>query len=160
VVALTVLRAVQRQKLQAHAHEASVGELLVQHCAIKSKTSPAPIPFLASFAQVGEYLLAGLRRLASQFPQRLGDVRGQGLMVGLECVRDASSKAPAPALAAWIKRAAKVCGGCWAFVLCGQRVPALLIPTQLGRKYHDHAHRCPGRSTTASCCPPMGRTTT
>jgi 4-aminobutyrate aminotransferase len=44
-------------------------------------------------AATGEYLLARLRELATRFPV-VGDVRGRGLMVGIELVQDRTSKAP------------------------------------------------------------------
>ncbi len=51
---------------------------------------------------MGLYLLHQLRALQPRFPF-LGDVRGLGLMVGIECVRDGISKQHAPMLAKWIK---------------------------------------------------------
>ncbi|WP_018467859.1 acetyl ornithine aminotransferase family protein [Calidithermus timidus] len=48
-------------------------------------------------AVVGEYLMSKLRALQSRFP-RLGDVRGMGLMIGLEFVADPRAKTPDPAL--------------------------------------------------------------
>ncbi len=39
-------------------------------------------------AHSGEYLMAGLRRLASEFPDLVAEVRGQGLMVGVEFTAD------------------------------------------------------------------------
>jgi len=52
-------------------------------------------------AQAGERLLAGLRELQARH-ECVGDVRGRGLLVGLEVVADRDSKKPAPELGAAI----------------------------------------------------------
>ena len=45
--------------------------------------------------QVGQHLLAGLRPLVGRFPL-VGDVRGSGLFLGVEMVRDTQRRTPAP----------------------------------------------------------------
>ncbi len=52
--------------------------------------------------KTGEYLMQRLRDLQPDF-DFLGDVRGLGLMVGIECVTDSASKRHAPVMAAWIR---------------------------------------------------------
>ena len=52
--------------------------------------------------KTGEYLMQRLLELQSDF-DFLGDVRGLGLMVGIECVTDSASKRHAPVMAAWIR---------------------------------------------------------
>lgn len=52
--------------------------------------------------QVGDHLLVALRVLAPRYPF-IADVRGVGLMVGLEIITDQATKLPAPMLASWIR---------------------------------------------------------
>jgi 4-aminobutyrate aminotransferase len=53
--------------------------------------------YMANAAAMGERLLQGARGLAKRY-SAIGDVRGVGLMVGLEFVADRESRTPAPAL--------------------------------------------------------------
>jgi 4-aminobutyrate aminotransferase len=50
---------------------------------------------IANAARMGEYLLAGLRELMDKH-QIIGDVRGKGLMIGIELVKDRQTKEPHP----------------------------------------------------------------
>lgn len=53
---------------------------------------------LANSAKMGDRLIAGLNKVAEKYPENIFDVRGLGLMVGVEMVTDATSKKPAPEL--------------------------------------------------------------
>ena len=53
--------------------------------------------YAANAAEVGGYFLTRLRELQQRF-ECIGDVRGQGLMIGVELVTDRTSRKPAPAL--------------------------------------------------------------
>jgi 4-aminobutyrate aminotransferase len=52
---------------------------------------------VANSAEVGAYLQDGLRKLMSKY-DCIGDVRGFGMMLGVEFVRDRASREPAPEL--------------------------------------------------------------
>jgi 4-aminobutyrate aminotransferase-like enzyme len=45
--------------------------------------------------KIGNYIMEGLRELMSRF-EIVGDVRGKGLLIGVELVKDKGSRAPAP----------------------------------------------------------------
>lgn len=53
--------------------------------------------------EVGDYAMQRLRELQERYPDVVGDVRGVGLMIGMELVTSASSKTPAPATALFVK---------------------------------------------------------
>lgn len=50
---------------------------------------------IGNAARMGEYLLAGLRELMNKH-RIVGDVRGKGLMIGIELVKDRQTKEPHP----------------------------------------------------------------
>src|SRR6266487_1775564 len=64
---------------------------------------------VAQAQQRGNYLMAGLRELQNRHEQ-IGDVRGKGLLVGIELVEDRTTKQPATALAKTIKDECQRCG--------------------------------------------------
>jgi len=59
--------------------------------------------------EIGAYLMDGLRDLQSRH-NSIGDVRGKGLMLGVELVEDHTTKAPATALTADVFERAKDLG--------------------------------------------------
>jgi 4-aminobutyrate aminotransferase len=61
--------------------------------------------YLDNAAAMGERLMRGLRALQSRFPN-IGDVRGRGLMIGMELVVDRGTRAPATDLCTRIVREA------------------------------------------------------
>jgi ethanolamine-phosphate phospho-lyase len=53
--------------------------------------------------EVGKYCMEALKKLQKQYPNVVGDVRGLGLMIGVELITCAEGKKPAPATAAFVK---------------------------------------------------------
>jgi 4-aminobutyrate aminotransferase-like enzyme len=69
---------------------ANIEVLLEEHLAERADT-------------LGAWALGGLREMAQRY-DIVGDVRGVGLMIGLELVQDRSTKQPAPAAASEVRR--------------------------------------------------------
>jgi alanine-glyoxylate transaminase/(R)-3-amino-2-methylpropionate-pyruvate transaminase len=63
----------------------------------------------ANCRELGTYLLAGLKKLQEKHPT-IGDVRGQGLMLGIEFVKDRVSKEPAREVCAQVVENARDLG--------------------------------------------------
>jgi alanine-glyoxylate transaminase/(R)-3-amino-2-methylpropionate-pyruvate transaminase len=63
----------------------------------------------ANALQMGNYILAGLNKLKEKH-KIIGDVRGKGLMLGIEMVKDRATKAPASAECAQVVETAKDLG--------------------------------------------------
>jgi alanine-glyoxylate transaminase/(R)-3-amino-2-methylpropionate-pyruvate transaminase len=63
----------------------------------------------ANALKLGNYILAGLNQLKEKH-KIIGDVRGKGLMLGIELVKDRSTKAPASAECAQVVETAKDLG--------------------------------------------------
>ena len=59
--------------------------------------------------KLGNYILAGLEKLKAKYPL-IGDVRGQGLLLGVELVTDRVTKAPAKAECAAVLEHAREMG--------------------------------------------------
>ncbi len=60
-------------------------------------------------AELGSWALGELRRLQTDQPL-IGDVRGQGLMLGIELVKDRATKEPATAEAARVRALCREAG--------------------------------------------------
>lgn len=82
---------------QAGAHASTFGGNPVAVAAALTTIELLETGLIENAADVGDYLLNRLRRLPQQFPN-VGDVRGLGLMIGIELVKDRATKERAPAL--------------------------------------------------------------
>ena len=63
----------------------------------------------AKSLELGAYLLAGFEKLKAKYPV-IGDVRGRGLMLGIEMVKDRTTKVPASAECAQVLETARELG--------------------------------------------------
>jgi 4-aminobutyrate aminotransferase len=81
----------------AGAHGSTFGGNPVSCAAALATLDLVEREYLPNVGRVAPHLMAGIARLAERFPV-IGDVRGKGLMVGIEFVRDRTSREPHPEL--------------------------------------------------------------
>lgn len=88
--------------------------------------------YMDNAAQMGAYILDAMAEMQMRHPS-IGDVRGRGLMIGVEFVRDRETKEPASALRNDVERTTFERG--LLTLACGRSVlrfaPALMIPKPL-----------------------------
>ena len=92
--------------------------------------------YAANAAQVGEYFLARLRELQQRF-ECIGDVRGKGLMIGMELVTDRATRTPAKALCAAVLTRAFHIG--LLLLSCGTSTVRFIPPLMINRGHVDEA---------------------
>lgn len=88
-------------------------------------------------ARMGDYLMARLRDLQSRYPEVIGEVRGRGLMIGIELVQDAATRTPARALAERLTQTAFARG--LLLFTCGQSAIRLMPPLVIDQAIADEA---------------------
>jgi 4-aminobutyrate aminotransferase len=92
--------------------------------------------YAANAAAVGEYFLGRLRELQQRFPC-IGDVRGKGLMIGMELVTDRASRAPAKKLCDAVLTRAFHHG--LLLLSCGASTVRFIPPLMINRGHVDEA---------------------
>jgi 4-aminobutyrate aminotransferase len=94
--------------------------------------------YVANAATVGEYFMAKLRELATRHTV-IGEVRGKGLMIGMELIADRTTRAPARALCdALITRAYH---NGLILLACGVSTVRFMPPLMIGKQDVDEAVR-------------------
>jgi 4-aminobutyrate aminotransferase len=92
--------------------------------------------YAANAASVGEYFIGRLRELQQRFPA-IGEVRGKGLMIGMELVKDRTTRAPAKALCEAVLTRAFHNG--LLLLSCGQSTVRFIPPLMINRGHVDEA---------------------
>ena len=102
--------------------------------------------YMANAAAIGEYLLGKMRELAGRHPI-IGEVRGKGLMIGMEFVEDRQSKKPAKKFVAELIHEAFYNG--LLLLPCGVSTIRFMPPLMLTRDLADEAMEIIERSMEA-----------
>ena len=92
--------------------------------------------YAANAAQLGAYFLGRLRELQQRF-ECIGDVRGKGLMIGMELVTSRATRAPARALCEAVLTRAYHNG--LLLLSCGQSTVRFIPPLMINRAHVDEA---------------------
>jgi 4-aminobutyrate aminotransferase len=92
--------------------------------------------YCANAAKVGSYFMKRLRGLAGKYPV-IGEVRGKGLMIGMELIVDPSSKMPAKKLCDALITQAFHNG--LILLACGQSTVRFMPPLSIGKADVDEA---------------------
>jgi 4-aminobutyrate aminotransferase len=92
--------------------------------------------YAANAAVVGAYFIEQLRHLQQRF-ECIGEVRGRGLMIGMELVTDRASRAPARALCEAVLTRAFHNG--LLLLSCGASTVRFIPPLMIGRAHVDEA---------------------
>ncbi|QRY77613.1 acetyl ornithine aminotransferase family protein [Pseudomonas sp. PDNC002] len=93
--------------------------------------------YMQNAAEMGEYLLQGLRELQRRYPELIADVRGKGLMIGVELVTDSHSRKPAREFADRLLHNAWRQG--LLLLTCGVSTLRLMPPLMIDRATCDEA---------------------
>jgi 4-aminobutyrate aminotransferase len=92
--------------------------------------------YMQNAAQIGDYLLGRMRDLANRYPV-IGDVRGKGLMIGMEFVEDRTTKKPAKKFVAELIHEAFYNG--LLLLPCGASTIRFMPPLMLDKPLADEA---------------------
>ena len=135
-IGLVVARRTHMQRWKPGAHGNTFGGNPLCCAAALATLELVEKEYAANAAQVGEYFLTRLRSLQQRF-ECIGDVRGKGLMIGMELVTDRMTRAPAKALCAAVLTRAFHNG--LLLLSCGMSTVRFIPPLMINRAHVDEA---------------------
>lgn len=135
-IGLVVARRPLMEKWQRGAHGNTFGGNPLCCAAALATLELIEGQYAANAAAVGEYFLGRLRELQGRFAC-IGDVRGKGLMIGMELVTDRASRAPARSLCEAVLTRAFHHG--LLLLACGMSTVRFIPPLMINRDHVDEA---------------------
>jgi 4-aminobutyrate aminotransferase len=133
---LVVARRTHMEKWQRGAHGNTFGGNPLCCAAALATLELVEREYAANAAAVGDYFIGRLRELQQRFPC-IGDVRGKGLMIGMELVTDRTSRAPAKKLCEAVLTRAYHHG--LLLLSCGASTVRFIPPLMINRGHVDEA---------------------
>ncbi|HEX9106550.1 MAG TPA: acetyl ornithine aminotransferase family protein [Longimicrobiales bacterium] len=135
-IGMVVAKAAIMQKWKRGAHGNTYGGNPVCCAAALATLELVQNSLMANAASVGDYFMGRLRELQARH-QVIGEVRGRGLMIGMELVTDRASKAPAKELCDRIVERAYYNG--LLLLACGKSTVRFMPPLSVTRAEVDEA---------------------
>jgi 4-aminobutyrate aminotransferase len=135
-IGLVVARRTLMEKWKRGAHGNTFGGNPLCCAAALATLELVENEYAANAASVGEYFLGQLRQLQERF-ECIGEVRGKGLMIGMELVTDRSTRAPARALCEAVLTRAFHNG--LLLLSCGASTVRFIPPLMINRGHVDEA---------------------
>jgi 4-aminobutyrate aminotransferase len=133
---LVVARRTHMEKWKRGAHGNTFGGNPLCCAAALATLDLVEREYAANAATVGEYFIGRLRDLQKRFPS-IGEVRGKGLMIGMELITDPASRAPARKLCEAVLTRAYHHG--LLLLSCGQSTVRFIPPLMINRGHVDEA---------------------
>ncbi|HVP32515.1 MAG TPA: acetyl ornithine aminotransferase family protein [Steroidobacteraceae bacterium] len=133
---LVVARRTHMEKWKRGAHGNTFGGNPLCCAAALATLELVEREYAANAAAVGEYFIGRLRELQQRFPC-IGEVRGKGLMIGMELITDPKSRAPAKKLCEAVLTRAFHHG--LLLLSCGASTVRFIPPLMIGRGHVDEA---------------------
>jgi 4-aminobutyrate aminotransferase len=133
---LVVARRTHMEKWKRGAHGNTFGGNPLCCAAALATLDLVEREYAANAAAVGEYFIGRLKDLQKRFPS-IGEVRGKGLMIGMELITDPASRAPARKLCEAVLTRAYHHG--LLLLSCGQSTVRFIPPLMINRGHVDEA---------------------
>jgi 4-aminobutyrate aminotransferase len=133
---LVVARRTHMEKWKRGAHGNTFGGNPLCCAAALATLDLVEREYAANAATVGEYFIGRLKDLQKRFPA-IGEVRGKGLMIGMELITDPASRAPARKLCEAVLTRAYHHG--LLLLSCGQSTVRFIPPLMINRGHVDEA---------------------
>ncbi len=133
---LVVARRTHMEKWKRGAHGNTFGGNPLCCAAALATLDLVEREYAANAAAVGDYFMGRLRELQQRF-SCIGEVRGKGLMIGMELVKDGASRAPAKELCEAVLTRAFHHG--LLLLSCGQSTVRFIPPLMINRGHVDEA---------------------
>ncbi|HEY8053849.1 MAG: acetyl ornithine aminotransferase family protein [Steroidobacterales bacterium] len=135
-IGLVVARRTHMEKWKRGAHGNTFGGNPLCCAAALATLELVENEYAANAASIGEYFFGRLRQLQERF-ECIGEVRGKGLMIGMELVTDRATRAPARALCDAVLTRAFHNG--LLLLSCGASTVRFIPPLMINRGHVDEA---------------------